>query len=57
MAHKELKFSEDARRSLERGVNVVADAVRVTSATEQPIRAEANAASHPACPAPTTITS
>src|ERR687891_1199746 len=30
MAHKELKFSEEARRSLERGVNVVADAVRVT---------------------------
>jgi chaperonin GroEL len=30
MAHKELKFNEDARRSLERGVNVVADAVRVT---------------------------
>src|SRR5579884_2126278 len=30
MSHKELKFNEDARRSLERGVNVVADAVRVT---------------------------
>src|SRR5947207_1988649 len=30
MAHKELKFSEDARRALERGVNVVADAVKVT---------------------------
>jgi chaperonin GroEL len=30
MAHKELKFNEDARRSLERGVNVLADAVRVT---------------------------
>jgi chaperonin GroEL len=30
MAHKELKFNEDARRSLERGVNVVADAVGVT---------------------------
>jgi chaperonin GroEL len=30
MAHKELKFNEEARRSLERGVNVVADAVRVT---------------------------
>jgi chaperonin GroEL len=30
MAHKELKFNEDARRSLERGVNIVADAVRVT---------------------------
>jgi chaperonin GroEL len=30
MAHKELKFSEDARRSLERGVNIVADAVKVT---------------------------
>ncbi len=30
MAHKELKFSEEARRSLERGVNILADAVRVT---------------------------
>jgi chaperonin GroEL len=30
MAHKELKFNEDARRSLERGVNTVADAVKVT---------------------------
>src|SRR5919106_744318 len=30
MAHKELKFSEDARRSLERGVNTLADAVKVT---------------------------
>ncbi len=30
MAYKELKFSEDARRSLERGVNVLADAVKVT---------------------------
>jgi len=30
MAHKELKFSEDARRSIERGVNVLADAVKVT---------------------------
>ena len=30
MAHKELKFNEDARRSLERGVNVLADAVKVT---------------------------
>jgi chaperonin GroEL len=30
MAYKELKFKEDARRSLERGVNVVADAVKVT---------------------------
>jgi chaperonin GroEL len=30
MAHKELKFSEDARRSLERGVNLLADAVKVT---------------------------
>src|SRR5437660_85174 len=30
MPHKELKFNEDARRALERGVNVVADAVRVT---------------------------
>src|SRR5881409_1907116 len=30
MAHKELKFNEDARRSLERGVDAVANAVRVT---------------------------
>ena len=30
MAHKELKFNEEARRSLERGVNTVADAVKVT---------------------------
>src|SRR5947199_4901896 len=30
MAHKELKFSEDARRSLQRGVNILADAVKVT---------------------------
>jgi chaperonin GroEL len=30
MAHKELKFNEDARRSIERGVNVLADAVKVT---------------------------
>jgi chaperonin GroEL len=30
MAHKELKFNEDARRALERGVNAVADAVKVT---------------------------
>jgi chaperonin GroEL len=30
MAHKELKFSEDARRSLERGVDILADAVKVT---------------------------
>jgi chaperonin GroEL len=30
MAHKELKFNEDARRSLEAGVNAVADAVKVT---------------------------
>src|SRR3989338_3101859 len=30
MAHKELKFSEDARRALERGVNILADAVKVT---------------------------
>jgi chaperonin GroEL len=28
--HKELKFNEDARRALERGVNVLADAVKVT---------------------------
>src|SRR5437870_4494128 len=30
MAHKELKFSEDARRSLQRGVDALADAVKVT---------------------------
>jgi chaperonin GroEL len=30
MAYKELKFDEEARRSLERGVNIVADAVKVT---------------------------
>jgi chaperonin GroEL len=30
MAHKELKFDEEARRSLERGVNTLADAVKVT---------------------------
>jgi chaperonin GroEL len=30
MAHKELLFDEDARRALERGVNVLADAVKVT---------------------------
>ncbi|MBI3920283.1 MAG: chaperonin GroEL [Armatimonadetes bacterium] len=30
MAAKELRFDEDARRSLERGVNIVAEAVRAT---------------------------
>jgi chaperonin GroEL len=30
MAHKELKFEEEARRALERGVNILADAVKVT---------------------------
>src|SRR5207244_6507810 len=30
MSHKELKFNEDARRALERGVNVLADTVKVT---------------------------
>ncbi len=30
MAHKELKFNEDARRALERGVNMLADVVKVT---------------------------
>ncbi len=30
MAHKELKFGEEARRALERGVNILADAVKVT---------------------------
>src|SRR3954468_19550520 len=32
MAHKELKFNEDARRSLQRGVDILADAVKVTLA-------------------------
>ena len=27
---KEIKFNEDARRALERGVNILADAVKVT---------------------------
>jgi chaperonin GroEL len=30
MAHKEIKFDEDARKALERGVNTLADAVKVT---------------------------
>src|SRR5918992_5604274 len=30
MAAKELRFNEQARRSLERGVNILADAVKVT---------------------------
>jgi chaperonin GroEL len=30
MSHKELKFSEDARRALQRGVDTLADAVKVT---------------------------
>ena len=30
MAHKELKYNEEARRALEAGVNTVADAVKVT---------------------------
>jgi chaperonin GroEL len=30
MAHKELKYNEEARRALETGVNAVADAVKVT---------------------------
>ena len=30
MAHKEIKFNEDARKALERGVNILADAVKVT---------------------------
>ncbi len=30
MAHKELKFGEEARRSLQRGVDTLADAVKVT---------------------------
>src|SRR6476620_7979167 len=30
MAHKALKFNEDARRALQRGVDILADAVKVT---------------------------
>ena len=30
MAHKELKFKEEARNALQEGVNAVADAVKVT---------------------------
>src|SRR5262245_15636581 len=30
MAHKDIKFNEEARRALERGVNTLADAVKVT---------------------------
>ena len=30
MAHKEIRFNEDARRSLQRGVDILADAVKVT---------------------------
>jgi chaperonin GroEL len=30
MPHKELKFNEDARRALQRGVDILADAVKVT---------------------------
>jgi chaperonin GroEL len=30
MAHKELKFNEEARRAIERGLNLLADAVKVT---------------------------
>src|SRR4026208_399546 len=30
MAHKELKFDEEARRALQRGVDALADAVKVT---------------------------
>jgi chaperonin GroEL len=30
MAHKELRYGEDARRSLQRGVDILADAVKVT---------------------------
>src|SRR5450756_3064635 len=30
MAHKELKYSSEARKSLERGVNALADAVKIT---------------------------
>ena len=33
MAHKELKFNEDARRALERGVNILADALSLPGAT------------------------
>src|SRR5438128_11117998 len=34
MAHKELKYNEEARRALEVGVNAVADAVKVTLGPE-----------------------
>ena len=30
MAHKELKYAEDARKALEQGVDAVANAVKVT---------------------------
>ena len=30
MAAKDLRFDEEARRALERGVNILADAVKVT---------------------------
>ena len=30
MAHKEIRFNEEARRSLQRGVDTLADAVKVT---------------------------
>ena len=30
MAHKELRFNEEARRSLQRGVDILANAVKVT---------------------------
>ncbi len=30
MAHKDIRFGEEARKSLERGVNILADAVKVT---------------------------
>jgi len=33
MAHKELKFSEEARGALQAGVDAVADAVKVTLAS------------------------
>jgi chaperonin GroEL len=36
MAHKEILFNEDARRALERGVNVLADAVKVTHGPKGP---------------------
>ena len=37
MAYKELLFKEDARRALERGVNTLANAVKVDARAEGPL--------------------